>query len=171
MLSQTWPVSKLCLLKVQVLTRLRIVMFSSPGTEWTALILKVFFTRISTERTDGDCRKDDLLNGDLEDRCWGRGVGPVSAHKERHEERHDEAEGHNQKPDEIDGTSITPSTYLTSITWLPLKLKLVYRPHTFKIFVGALDLRLGGIKCWDFGFNLDSLTFHNSHFLIPSYLS
>ena len=32
MLSQTWPVSKLCLLKVQVRTKSRTVMFSSPGT-------------------------------------------------------------------------------------------------------------------------------------------
>ena len=57
--------------------------------------------RISTEWTDGDRRKDDLLDGDLEDRCGGRGVGPVSAQKECHEERQDETEGHNEKPDEI----------------------------------------------------------------------
>ena len=32
MLSHTWPVSRLCLLKVQARTRSRIVMFSSPET-------------------------------------------------------------------------------------------------------------------------------------------
>ena len=67
------------------------------------------FMRISTEWTDGDRRKDDLLDGYLEDRGWGQGVGPVSAHKECHEERQDEAECHNQKPEEIEDTSITPS--------------------------------------------------------------
>ena len=64
--------------------------------------------RISTEWTDGDRGKDDLLDGDLEDRCWGQGVGPVSAHKERHEECQDEAKSHNQKPDEIEDASISP---------------------------------------------------------------
>ena len=64
--------------------------------------------RFSTKGADCDSRKDDFLNGNLEDRGRGWGVRPVAADKECHEERQDEAESNNQKPDDIEDTSVTP---------------------------------------------------------------
>ena len=66
---------------------------------------------LATERADRDGRKDDLFNGNLEDGGWGWGVRPVASDKERHEERQDEADSNNQKPDDIEDTSLTPGLW------------------------------------------------------------
>ena len=62
---------------------------------------------MSTERTDSYCGKDDLFNGNLEDRGRGWAVGPIAADQERHEEGQDDAQGNDHEPDDIN-TSFTP---------------------------------------------------------------
>ena len=66
---------------------------------------------LATERADRDGRKDDLFNGNLEDGGWGWGIRPVASDKERHEERQDEADSNDQKPDDIEDTSLTPGLW------------------------------------------------------------